>query len=520
MATMTALERTERVWDDILDLESSNRSGSPGRPKAATTDSMKNTTLLHRGDTTEIPMKGEEVRSHKRDTRRSATRESRGERARSLSRGLRRSLSNLRSRSKSAIRRTADKSKKKKKSNSSRRSADDVDQPRSYSDHPVREQSTEKKRHSPPERPPPDQHSFHDSGGKNDADGVSVSSENIDHDRGKAMMKLFERQQKELHLEMTASIASFDKEVKYWKKKAKALQAKGEAGDISERESGEKAKLLESQLEQITAEKEELKRKVTSSGQRTFVLEQQVKDRDATIEQLRNMMDKAEEDSAGRIELLERQLEKLVELKSRPDSLAASQQSGTASQISLSQSGLNSSQLSASQISYTSASQTVGENSHDSGDDSFEVKNLEALLVRVLAEKDKLAFENENLRSLVKQKETSPSNPVALANASTYQLSCRNCIDQSYVGQTKDNVKQKVRDHFSEVWYVARGMDVTVNTDEAFMKSSFAQHVAEHCMQCQSSEDVVRWCVKNIKVEKISRKFSSGEKEKGANPDF
>jgi len=212
-------------------------------------------------------------------------------------------LSNLRSRSKSAIRRTADKSKKKKKkSNSSRRSADDVDQPRSYSDHPVSEQSTEKKRHSPPERhSPPDQHSFHDSSGKNDVDGVSVSSENIDHDRGKAMMKLFERQQKELHLEMTASIASFDKEVKYWKKKAKTLQAKGEAGDNSERESGEKVKLLESQLEQITADKEELKRKVTSSGQQTFVLEQQVKDRDATIEQLRNMMDKAEEDSAGEL---------------------------------------------------------------------------------------------------------------------------------------------------------------------------------------------------------------------------
>ena len=71
MATMTAsLERTDRVWDDILDLESSNRSGSPGgRPKATTTDSMKNTTLLHRGDTTEIPMKGEEVRPHKPNQR-------------------------------------------------------------------------------------------------------------------------------------------------------------------------------------------------------------------------------------------------------------------------------------------------------------------------------------------------------------------------------------------------------------------------------------------------------------------
>lgn len=61
---------------------------------------------------------------------------------------------------------------------------------------------------------------------------------------------------------------------------------------------------------------------------------------------------------------------------------------------------------------------------------------------------------------------------------------------------------------YSTVWYVAKGMDVTVNTDETFMKSSFAQHVAGHCAHCQSSEEVVRWCVKNIKVEKISKKFS------------
>ena len=62
-----------------------------------------------------------------------------------------------------------------------------------------------------------------------------------------------------------------------------------------------------------------------------------------------------------------------------------------------------------------------------------------------------------------------------------------------------------------------------MNTDETFMKSSFAQHVAGHCTPCQSSEEVVRWCVKNIKVEKISRKFGGDAPtptEKGKNFDF
>ena len=74
------------------------------------------------------------------------------------------------------------------------------------------------------------------------------------------------------------------------------------------------------------------------------------------------------------------------------------------------------------------------------------------------------------------------------------------------------------------VWYVIRGMDVTVNTDEAFMKSSFAQHVAGHCKNFQSTDEVVRWCVKNIKVEKISKKFSAADTtspaDKGSNFEF
>ena len=269
-------------------------------------------------------------------------------------------------------------------------------------------------------------------------------------------MELFERQQRELKSEMSASISSFDKEAKYWKKKAKALQEKyeGETGALvgkeenlreltanitelkrtikdNERESGEKIKDLESQLEQLAEEKEELKSKASSSAQRAFVLEQKVKDRDASVAQLRNMLEKAEQDSESRIELLERQLEKLVEMKSRPDSLSASQT------------------LSASQSSYASNAHTIGDISHESESDASEVKSLEALLVRILAEKDKLAFENENLRALVKQNESSPA-PATHINLSTYQLSCRNCIDQTYVGQTKENVKQKVRDHFSE----------------------------------------------------------------------
>lgn len=72
------------------------------------------------------------------------------------------------------------------------------------------------------------------------------------------------------------------------------------------------------------------------------------------------------------------------------------------------------------------------------------------------------------------------------------------------------------------MWYVTRGIEVG-DTDETFMTSSFAQHIAGHCKNCQSLEEVVTWCVKHIKVEKISRKYSVSdsaswaEKEKSLN---
>ena len=114
MATVI-VESNERVWDEILDLESSNRTG--GHKKSFTKDDKtddnatlhysRSTGLLQRGDTAELPLK-ESSRPRKKDrrrnrdgtdvSRRSATRESRRERARSLSRGLGRSLSKLRSR--------------------------------------------------------------------------------------------------------------------------------------------------------------------------------------------------------------------------------------------------------------------------------------------------------------------------------------------------------------------------------------------------------------------------------------
>lgn len=464
MATMT-LERNERGWNDILDLESSNRSSSGSPRKSFTKDDNAtlhySAGLLQRGDTNEIPLKESEIpssRPRKKDkrrnrdgttvSRRSATRESRGERARSLSRGLGRSLSKLRTRSKSALRRTTiDKSKKK----TTRRS--DVNDKQPQSPDSVRAHSADNKiRYSAPDLSTSDENT------SNNNDDDSVASDTLDHDRGKGLKELFERQQKELQLEMSASIARFDNEAKYWKKKAKALKEKYERNTgasvgkaelerkikDNEKESGEKIKDLEHLLKSLGEEKEELKRKLNSSSQKAFVLEQQVKDRDSSIAQLRHMMEKAEEDSESRIDLLERQLEKLVEMKSRrPDNMSTSQTILSASTATLSMSQT----LTASQTSYTSNAHT--ENSHESGDNSLEVKNLEALLVRILAEKDKLAFENENLRALVAQNEPS-SQPVALANLKTYQLSCRNCIDQSFVGQTRDNVKQKVRDHFSE----------------------------------------------------------------------
>ncbi|KAK1746445.1 hypothetical protein QTG54_003052 [Skeletonema marinoi] len=488
---MMTLESNERVWDEILDLENSNRSGSPHKTsnsnvrmdmrsssasrKSFTKDDTPLTKddnatlhysagLLQRGDTAELPMK-ESSRPRKKDrrrnrdgtvSRRSATRESRSDRARSLSRGLGRSLSKLRSRSKSALRKTTtDKSKRK-----SKRKSDVNEQTLPPDPVSIHSADTTKISYSTPDR--------------STSDDNTINNDD-DNDSRKELMKLFERQQEELKSEMSASIANIELERKI-KDNEKRVERKSKTGkSVESAWRGEGRVEAESQL-------------IISAS---FRLEQQVKDRDSSIAQLRHVMEKAEEDSESRIELLERQLDKLT--------------------------------LTASQASYTSNAHT--ENSHESGDNdnSLEVKNLEALLVRILAEKDKLAFENENLRALVAQNEPS-SKPVALANLRTYQLSCRNCIDQSFVGQTRDNVKQKVRDHFSEVWYVTKGMDVTVNTDETFMKSSFAQHVAGHCTNCQSSDEVVRWCVKNIKVEKISRKFFGGDTtpptEKGKNFEF
>ncbi|KAL7491544.1 hypothetical protein ACHAWT_000866 [Skeletonema menzelii] len=552
MATMT-LQSNERVWDEILDLETSNRSGSgTGSPQRSFTKDDKpsannDSTALHysagllqRGDTAELPMK-ESSRPRKKDTkrrnrdgtvgRRSATRESRSERARSLSRGLGRSLSKLRSRSKSALRRTKTTTDKSKRGKS--RSRSDVNEQPQSSD-PV-------SIHSVPDR------SVHsDDNNINNDDNDSFASDTLDHDRGKELLELFERQREEFQSVMSASVAKFDEEAKYWKEKAKALKKKYEGGTNAkelrvltssvselerkikdnEKKSGEKIEELENLLKTLGEEKDELEHKFSSSSQQTLVLEQQVKDRDSSIAQLRHVMEKAEEDSESRIELLERQLDKLVEMKSRrPENLSNSQTTSTTASSSMSQTLTAASQASyTSKVSYTSNAHTETSHEDADSDHSSEVKNLEALLVRILAEKDKLAFENENLRALVAQNEPT-CKPVALANLCTYQLSCRNCIDQSFVGQTRDNnVKQKVRDHFSEVFYVSRGMDVTVNTDETFMKSSFAQHAAGHCKNLQSSDEVVRWCVKNIKVEKISRKFGRGDTppptEKGNNFEF
>ena len=479
MATMT-LQSNERVWDEILDLETSNRSGT-GSPQRSITQDDKSTAkndtavhysagLLQRGDTAELPLK-EESSPRKKDTkrrnrdgtvgRRSATRESRRDRARSLSRGLGRSLSKLRSRSKSALRRTkttTDKSMRK-----STTSSDVTEQPHS---------SDPANSHSVSDR------SIHSDGNISNA---SVASDTFDHDRGKELMKLFDRQREEFQSVMSASVAKFDKETKYWKDKAKTLKKRYEEETNSkdlrvltssvselerkirdnEKKSGEKIQDLETVLKTVSEEKDELERKLSSSAQQALVLEQQVKDRDSSLAQLRHVMEKAEEDSESRIELLERQLDKLVEMKSRrPEGLSNSQTSSTTASSMTQTLTMPSSQASyMSKASYTSNEHTytsnldhteIGQEDGDN-DDSSEVKNLEALLVRILAEKDKLAFENENLRALVAQKNEPTCKPVALANLRTYQLSCRNCIDQSFVGQTRDNnVKQKVRDHFSE----------------------------------------------------------------------
>ena len=112
-----------------------------------------------------------------------------------------------------------------------------------------------------------------------------------------------------------------------------------------------------------------------------------------------------------------------------------------------------------------------------------------------------------------------------------YQLSCKHCIGQNFVGSTKNELKCRVKDHYGVIWQVVKtaygksgddgsdsdkGSSGSGKEEEgdpsdlheqslAFRASSFSHHVASHCQDCETEAEVYKWCVKNVKVEKIGK---------------
>lgn len=94
-----------------------------------------------------------------------------------------------------------------------------------------------------------------------------------------------------------------------------------------------------------------------------------------------------------------------------------------------------------------------------------------------------------------------------------YQLSCKCCIGQNFVGSTKHDLRHKAREHYAAIWKVVQTAygdssndeNVSSSSSRSFRGSSFSHHIAGHCQECSSEEEVFRWCAKNVKVEKFSK---------------
>ncbi|KAL9185799.1 hypothetical protein ACHAXT_003576 [Thalassiosira profunda] len=115
-----------------------------------------------------------------------------------------------------------------------------------------------------------------------------------------------------------------------------------------------------------------------------------------------------------------------------------------------------------------------------------------------------------------------------LAQRVLYKLSCRDCSlggsDITYLGSytsTSSNGRRKLsralKGHFAQVWdLVEEGMDdgrSVVDDVREFASSALAVHLAEHCIECASKEEAVRWCVANVKV-KIEKHEAPSESER------
>lgn len=154
---------------------------------------------------------------------------------------------------------------------------------------------------------------------------------------------------------------------------------------------------------------------------------------------------------------------------------------------------------------------------------NLEIKALEELLTKVLAEKDHLLLKNEQQVSLIKDMANGRSQhgmddryyTNAVDNDDDdviYQLSCRKCNNckPHIIGKTNQDLRTKVEDHFHQVWKLVDTLKTEdfecipidpFSDDRSFLQTEFAMHIAKHCRYAMSAEATVEWCFKNIKIE-------------------
>lgn len=143
-----------------------------------------------------------------------------------------------------------------------------------------------------------------------------------------------------------------------------------------------------------------------------------------------------------------------------------------------------------------------------SGSSSINTSTLERLVSRALSAEKLTASSSKLTPSPAPKKKNKPQYDM-------YQLSCRNCIGCTHVGAVrKDKIKERVRRDYELVWQVVQlaygqgaGSEAEIDRhddrDLPFRASSFSHHVAEHCRDCRTQDEVYEWCLRNVKVEKI-----------------
>lgn len=306
---------------------------------------------------------------------------------------------------------------------------------------------------------------------------------------------ILNRHERALKTELLQLVDYQEKEIKYWKERA----LKKDVRDmISEPEAWEEKKdqpqSFHASLQNLTGD--------TNSQVAALTRE---------LTNLRRILETQEKSNEDRVQMLESQIEKLIEAQAERVALLKSSKKNKSSV----QDGSSLTNLRHSTSSIVSDGTGGNEKDPDETkkDPDNEVAVLEQLLARVLAEKDRLWFENQDLRNAVmetKEKE-GPSSEGTL-----YQLSCRKCSGQNFLGNTNEDLRDKTMEHFSVIWsivktyygkgHIAEEDIICPPTDAAkcnFRSSSLAHHLAFHCKDFANESEVKKWCTKNVKLERI-----------------